>query len=140
VSRRVDRIADLLMGAAYADRAPEGGEVDLVRETLAELMSVPALPDWLEWRISDFKPEHHDIQDAVDKLALTTHEEKVHLLELIATVNECDETWDLEEDAYLRKVAAALGLGPEDYADLTVNELSIQRISRVLMPPPLPKS
>jgi len=32
------------------------------------------------------------------------------LLQLVAAVNDADEEYDLEEDLYLRKVAAAIGL------------------------------
>jgi uncharacterized tellurite resistance protein B-like protein len=137
---RVDRIADLLMGAAHADRRMDGHELETVKGLLCRFMSVTELPDWLEWRIADFDVTHLDVEACVAKLGLTTEDEKRHLLELIASVHESDDTWDLDEDAYLRRVAEALALPEDAWSDLTVSELSIDRISRALIPPPLPKS
>jgi uncharacterized tellurite resistance protein B-like protein len=139
-ARRVDLIADLLMGAAHADHAMDGQELGTVKALLCRFLSADALPEWLEWRIGDFDPEHFDVEACVQKLALATQDEKRKLLELCAAVHEADDTWDLDEDAYLRRVASALGLAESDYGDLTISELRIDRISRALIPPPLPKS
>lgn len=139
-ARRVDLIADLLMAGAHADHSLNGQEVSTVKQLLCRFMNVPELPEWLEWRVGDFNPAHFDLQDCIAKLDLSTQEEKRTLLELVTAVHESDDTWDLDEDAYLRQVAKALGLAEEDYADLTISELSIDRISRALIPPPLPKT
>ena len=138
-ARRVDLIADLLMGAAHADSSMDGQELATVKQLLCRFMNVSELPEWLEWRIGDFDPAHFSMQECIGKLGLATHDEKRTLLELVTAVHESDDTWDLDEDAYLRRVAKALGLAEEDYADLTISELSIDRISRALIPPPLPK-
>ena len=61
------------------------------------------------------------------------------MLEIIPNVHDSDELWDLDEDAYLRAVAAELGMAEDSYADLTVQELDIGEIGAVLLPPPLPK-
>jgi uncharacterized tellurite resistance protein B-like protein len=140
MTKRVDLIADLLMGAAHADHHYEGSELLLVRELLERFMKVRKLPDWLEWRIGDFKPQHLEVEQAVVKLGISSKEDKRHLLELIVTVHEADDTWDLDEDAYLRRVATALEMPEEDWADLTVQDLEMDRISKLLVPPPLPKS
>lgn len=139
MSRRVDLIADLLMGAAHADHSFGGVELKTVRELMGRFMKVAQLPEWLEWRIQDFKPGHLDVEEAAAKIDLTTNQEKRYLLELIVAVHEADEMWDLDEDLYLRRVAVALALPAEEWADLTVQDLEMERISSLLMPPPLPK-
>jgi len=140
MKRRPDKVADLLMGAALADRHLDGRELDTVRTLLRRAMGRPSLPEWLVWRLDDFKPEHLDVTEAVAKLGLDSDDTKRKLLELIVAVHESDETWDLSEDAYLREVASALGLAAADYADLTVGELEIESIGRAVLPPPLPRS
>lgn len=140
MKRRPDKVADLLMGAALADRHLDGRELATVKRLLCRAMGRRELPDWLEWRLDDFTPEHLDVAEAVRKLGLDSRDAKRKLLELVAAVHESDETWDLSEDAYLHEVAAALGLARADYADLTVGELEIESIGRVVIPPPLPQS
>ena len=140
MSERHDLIADLLMGAALADKHLAGVELETVKELLARAMSTPSIPDWLEWRLQDFKPAHLDVADATSKLALKTKKEKRQLLELIVAVHESDDTWDLAEDAYLREVGEALGLPEKAYADLTIADLELEIIGKGLVPPPLPKS
>ena len=140
MTKRVDLIADLLMGAAHADRELDGKELETVKKLLQKVIKRSRLPDWLQWRVEDFKPAHLDIPEAVGKLGLKTDDEKHKLLEMIVAVHESDDTWDLDEDAYLRQVAAALGLEGDAYDDITVAELEIESIAKLVVPPPLPKT
>ncbi len=139
MSERHDLIADLLMGAALADKHLAGAELKTVKKLLANAMSTSSIPDWLEWRLEDFKPEHLDVAAAASKLGLKTNKEKRQLLELIVAVHESDDTWDLAEDAYLREVAQALDLAEEAYEDLTVADLELEILGKGLVPPPLPQ-
>jgi uncharacterized membrane protein YebE (DUF533 family) len=139
MTERNELIADLLMGAALADRHLEGSELDTVKRLLCEAMSVMKLPARLERRIKQFDPRKLDVFATVDALGLDSDHDKRKLLELVAAVHESDQMWDFDEDAYLRKLANALRLPPEAYADLTVEVLSVEAIGKVLMPPPLPK-
>lgn len=131
-------VADLLMGAAHADQHLDGRELAKVEELLREATGKRALPAELDERLSSFDPEALDVKETVNALELDGADDKRHLLELICAVHDSDEVWDLDEDAYLRSVADAVGLGPSDYADLTVAELEIGDIGAALLPPPLP--
>lgn len=136
---RVELIADLLMGAAYADRHLEQRELEKVKKLLAELTGKSALSAQLEDRLSRFEPNKLDVRLTVDELDLKSDLEKRKLLELITAVHDADEIWDFDEDLYLRGVAAALGVPDADISDLTVGELQIDVIGEALLPPPLPK-
>ncbi len=139
MSNRNELIADLLMGAALADKHLDGRELEAVKRLLTEAMGVDKLPTSLEHRLERFKANELDMFGSVAQLGLRTKKEKRTLLELVVAVHESDELWDFDEDAYLRKLAAALRVPEEDYADLTVEVLSVETIGKVLMPPPLPK-
>ena len=131
-------IADLLMGAAHADQHLDGRELTKVKDLLCKATSNALLPKELEDRLDAFSPADLDVAATVAALDFEGEEDKRHLLELITAVHDSDEVWDLDEDAYLREVALALGLDPDDYADLTVAELEIGDIGAALLPPPLP--
>ncbi|HHH29532.1 MAG TPA: hypothetical protein ENK57_14455 [Polyangiaceae bacterium] len=130
-------VADLLMGAAHADQHLDGRELKKVEELLCKATKMPLLPE-LKDRLAGFDPAALDIAATVAGLHFESEGDKRHLLELIAAVHDSDEVWDLDEDAYLREVAGALGLDVDDYADLTVAELEIGDIGAALLPPPLP--
>lgn len=131
-------IADLLMGAAHADRHLDGRELKKVQDLLCKATSNALLPQELQDRLDAFSPDDLDVAATVAALHFESDADKRHLLELITAVHDSDEVWDLDEDAYLRQVASALGLEADDYADLTVAELEIGDIGAALLPPPLP--
>ncbi|MEM1033566.1 MAG: TerB family tellurite resistance protein [Myxococcota bacterium] len=135
----IEAIADLLMGAAYADRYLDGREFDSVRQTLLKATGRGVLPADLEARLRRFDPQSHDPAAVAASMTSTLDPtEKRRVLELIAAVHDADEVWDLDEDAYLRRVAGALGLEPSDYGDLSVGEVSVEAWGEGLLPPPLP--
>ncbi len=149
MATRNELIADLLMGAAYADQHLDGREMDAARRTLAKAMRSKKVPPGLVQRLERFDPKRFDLEATVAKLRLASDQHKRHLLELIAEVHASDEVLDLDEDAYLRAVARALGLPPEAYQDLAIENLSIEAITlagdalmdgdgRSGRPPPLP--
>lgn len=141
MSTKHDHIADLLMGAALADQHLDGREYEAVKQLLAKAMRRKSVPAALEQRLKNFKASKFDAIDTVKKLRLTSAKEKRNLLELIAKVHDSDDLWDFDEDAYLRKIAAALGVDESVYKDLTVEVLSIETIGdEILGPPPLPKT
>jgi len=133
-----EAIADLLMGAAYADRYLDGREFDVVRQTLQKATGRGVLPSPLEARLRHFDPQSHDVKTSVASMTDLSKEDKRHLLELVATVHDADDVWDLDEDAYLKEVASALGVEEEAYQDLSVGEVSVEALGEGLLPPPLP--
>ena len=130
-------VADILMGAAHADGSLEGTETDAVRQVLSELLDGGELTSDLVDRVERFDPKAFDLQAACDQLKTETPEERRFLLNLVSSITESDESHDLDESAYIRRVGACLGASSEEYKDLTVEIISISGIQRP--PPPLPK-
>jgi uncharacterized tellurite resistance protein B-like protein len=129
-------LADILMGAAHADGSAEGAETDEVRSTLKKLLDGAELSEELNNRLELFNPKEFDLQVACDELGAETAEDRRFLLKLVASITESDETHDLDESAYIRRVGGCLGASPEEYSDLTVEILSVSQGRS--NPPPLP--
>jgi hypothetical protein len=119
-----------------------------VRAALRRASGESVLPAALEARIDGFRPAAFDLDATVASLAIDDAASKRQLLELIAAVHEADDITDLDEDAYLRAVAEALGVPAADYADLVIDELAVESIRGAWAglsdatprrkPPPLP--
>jgi hypothetical protein len=62
-------LADLLMGAAYADAHFDGQEGDVVRQKLATWLEVEELPEEIEKRLETFDHEAFDLFVTVSLLA-----------------------------------------------------------------------
>jgi uncharacterized tellurite resistance protein B-like protein len=139
---REELIVDLLMGAAHADQQADGNEIEAVKRLVCQLSGAPKLSPRLEKRVAEFDPAKFDVAVTVSKLRLRTDVEKRKLIELVAAVEQADDILDLAEDAYLRKVAGALGMPASAYADLTLDVIDIDDIRSSLLPtpPPLPGS
>jgi uncharacterized tellurite resistance protein B-like protein len=137
MSDRFESIAKILMGAALADDNLDGRELDTVRALVCEAMGLAELPEDLERKLHLFDKDELDVAKVVEAADLSGDDDKIKLLELIVAVHDSDEVWDLHEDEYLRKVADAMGLAKEKYADMTL-DFSIEEAGTVLKPPPLP--
>ena len=139
-----ETIADLLMGAAYADNHLDGRELDAVKKLLANVMSLEQLPEEMAARLESFDAKGFDARAAAQSLELTTEEEKRNLVELIAAVTEADEELDLDENDYIEEVAGALDLPRATFTDLTVEVLSVENLQAagqrlMSVPPPIPE-
>ncbi len=132
MKEHIDTITDLLLGAAYADKRLEGDELSAITKMVCKLLSVDDLPAAQSAQISGFNPAKFDVAGAGAALSSLTDADKTKVLELIASVNESDEVIDFDEDAYLRKVAAALGLGEEVIGEHTIEILSEDDIDGML--------
>jgi uncharacterized tellurite resistance protein B-like protein len=128
----VDTITDLLLGAAYADKQLQGGELDAIRSMLVKLLGVKNLPQAQADRITAFNPAKFDITAATAKLKFESAETKRKVIELVASVSDSDEELDMAEDAYLRKVAKGLGLTDDDIKDLTIEVLEDDALDGIL--------
>jgi len=142
MSMRNELIADLLMGAAFADNRLDGREYAAVKKLLAGVIDAEELPADMESRLKAFNPKTFDPAGAAKSLLLKEDTEKRKLIELIAAVTEADDVLDLDEDAYLKRVAEALDMPKESYADLSIEILSVENLqeagSKLLEPPPPP--
>jgi uncharacterized tellurite resistance protein B-like protein len=128
----IDTITDLLLGAAYADKRLEGGELKSISAMLCKLLGVDTLPAAQSERIQGFNPAKFDVKAAAGRLKFESNENKRKVLELVASVSESDDEIDMAEDAYLRKVAAGLGMSDDDIKDLTVEVLEDDELEGLL--------
>ncbi len=130
----IDTITDLLLGSAYADKRLEGGELAAITAMLCKLLGTAALPKAQSDRIAGFNPAKFDVAKTAATLKAESVESKRKVLELIASVSESDDEIDLAEDAYLRKVAAGMGISEAEIADLTVEVLEDDELEGLLKP------
>ena len=139
---REDTIAELLMGAAAADGELVPDEVEGVRAILRKALRMARLPAHVEACISVFAPARFSLERAVAELGLATDADKRHLLELVAAVRDLDGIHDLEEDAFLGRLATALGLPRAVWSDLVLDVEELPAATDALLgkgPPPLPR-
>jgi uncharacterized tellurite resistance protein B-like protein len=128
----IDTITDLLLGAAYADKRLEGGELKSISAMLCKLLGTDELPAAQHERITGFNPAKFDVKAAAGRLRFESAENKRKVLELVASVSESDDEIDMAEDAYLRKVAAGLGMSDADIKDLTIEVLEDDELEGIL--------
>jgi uncharacterized tellurite resistance protein B-like protein len=130
-------VADILMGAAYADGTLEGAEAEAVHRVLRELFDGKELPAEILARVEGFDPKDFDLQTACESLNIETPEDRRMLLNLVSTITESNESHDFDESAYIRRVGVCLGASSKEYEDLTVEIISVSGVRRP--PPPLPR-
>ena len=142
MSTKNELIADLLMGAAYADARLDGREYRVVKALLAKVTNVEKLGADMEGWLRGFARKKFDPVEAAKSLGLETEQKKRHLIELIAAVTDADGVFDLDENAYIENVAKALELPKERYADLTIEVLTVENLQNageeLMKPPPAP--
>jgi uncharacterized tellurite resistance protein B-like protein len=117
---RLPLVADILMDAAHADDTLAGEEKAAVKRLLREILEEPSLPMDLDFHIEEFAPGRFDLKATAAAFANEPPAIKRRLLELCAAVHAADGEIDFTEDEQLRRVADAMGLAPESYADMVV--------------------
>lgn len=122
---RIRVIADLLLGAAYADKNLSGHEEATIRTMLAKLLETD-LPAAVDEQIRKFDVAAFDLASVAKDFAKDPPLKKRELIELVAGVHDADDELDLDEDEYIRKLAEALGMPKSDYEDLSIEVLSIE--------------
>jgi uncharacterized tellurite resistance protein B-like protein len=120
---RIPLVADILMGAAHADSHLHGEEKSAVRRLLRQLLDGAALPMDLEFRIEEFDPAAFDLGETAAAFAGEPVEIRRRLLELVSAVHAADQEYDLSEDEFVHRLAAALGMTEDSYRDLAVTVL-----------------
>lgn len=129
----IDTFADLLLGAAYADKRLEGREVATIRALLERVAGESPLPAGLEARIKAFNPAKHDARGAAATLWFLSDADKRTVVDLVAKVTEADDVIDLAEDDYLRKVALGLGMSDAEIAEITIQILDDDELDGLLV-------
>ncbi|MDC0716855.1 TerB family tellurite resistance protein [Nannocystis bainbridge] len=132
MKQHIEKITQLLLGAAYADKRLAGAEITRIRSLLSTLLGGAEVPEELLRMINTFSPAAFNVQQVASALDDLSTEDKRKLLELVASVNDADEELDLAEDIYLRTLAAALGLDEEKYSDLTLEILAGEELHGLL--------
>ena len=132
MKEHIDTITDLLLGAAYADKRLEGDELRAITKMVCKLLGTDELPEDKSARLKAFNPAKFDINTAAASLSSLDDGDKKTVLDLIASLNESDDELDLDEDAYLRKVASALGVDASVIADMTIEILSDEDLDGML--------
>jgi len=128
----IDTFADLLLGAAYADKRLEGREVDTIRALLERAADQSPLSAGLEARMRAFNPAKHDARGAAATLWFLSGVDKRTVVDLIAKVTEADGEIDLAEDDYLRKVALGLGMSDAEIAEITIEIIDDDELDGLL--------
>jgi uncharacterized tellurite resistance protein B-like protein len=132
-------VADILLGAAYADGTGDGSEILAVRDLLKEITAEKDLPPDLEKRVSTFSPKSFDLAKSAKIVKDAGKITPRRMLELCATIRDADEEIDMAEDDYIKKVGKAFGLAEKDFKDLTL-DYDVEEVKAALKPPaPPPK-
>lgn len=138
---RILPMTEVLLGAVYADSERTDSEIAAVRTLLAGVFE-GELPAEVATRLDAFDASAFALDVAIEPFLDDPPELKRKLLELVAAVRDADEIVDLEEDAYITRVAAALGVAKAAYADLVL-DLEIEEMAEVVETvrrgPPPPK-
>lgn len=132
MKQHIDTITDLLLGAAYADKRLAGSELNTIETLLSKVLGVDELPAAQQRRITSFNPARFDVAAAAGELKALSELDKHKLLDLIGSVNDSDDELDFDEDAYLRKVASALGLSDDEVDHLQIEVLDDESLAGLL--------
>ena len=105
-------IGELMLGAAWSDGEKCAVEIITIAEQLKDFVEADDLPAFVSRRLEKFDPENFDVEKACESLRLTTYQDRLNVLNLVARVTGADMVVRPEELAYLKRVAAAIGLDP----------------------------
>ncbi|MCA9517771.1 MAG: TerB family tellurite resistance protein [Myxococcales bacterium] len=106
-------IGELMMGAAYADGEKQGIEVVAICEQLKQFVEAELLPNAVKRRLDHFDPDAFDLEAACRRLDVHDDDDRLAVMNLIATVTGADAVMHTSELAYMRRVAQSIGLDPD---------------------------
>jgi tellurite resistance protein len=115
---RLYALADILLGAAYADGSFSEDEQIEVGARLIKAMGGSVLTNDLETRVAIFDPVSFDLADALGRLGVDDMRERAVLLADVAAVIAADGEIEAEERSYLWRLAGMLGLKVDDVVAL----------------------
>jgi uncharacterized tellurite resistance protein B-like protein len=118
--RHILHVADLLMGAVWADGEQREEELAEVARLLAASVPGKQLPASVAARLRSFRRETFDLPATAAALESGSASEKRHWLECVAAVRDADNEIDFLEDDFLRDTAVLLGMESATWADLTM--------------------
>jgi uncharacterized tellurite resistance protein B-like protein len=109
----VSALGELMLGAAFADGDKQAVEVVTIAEQLKEFVDIEHMPQLLARRLERFDPKTFDVEEACRQLSASTTEDRLAVLQLVARVVGADSVLHPGEVSYLRRVAQALGIDPD---------------------------
>jgi len=110
-------LAELMLAAAWSDGTKIAVEIVAIAEQLKDFVETTALPAHVSQRMESFDPTRFDVAAACAQLILTNDDDRLAVLSLLARVVGADRVLHPAEEAYMMRVAAALGL---DTSTLTI--------------------
>lgn len=126
---RILPMTDVLLGAVYADSERTDAEIEAVKKLLVSVFD-GELPADVAARIDGFDAAKFALDAAIEPFVDDPPELHRKLLELVAAVRDADDIVDFEEDAYITRVAAMLGVPKIAYADLVL-DLEVEDLTEV---------
>ena len=135
----LERITDILMGAAHSDGDFDPEEAGVIGDILAELIGGNLSPRVAN-RITSFDPAKFDLNATGSALVMSSATDRRALLMLVAKVVDADGIHDFMEDEYINSVAQAIGAKQDEYQDLTAMVMEISTVTPPPPPPPGPPS
>ncbi len=126
-------LAELLMGAAYADGVYDGHEAEAIGDILRGLFPHEELPVEVTSHLATFDIDDFDLTNTCASMEPLGEEAKHKLLGLLSRVTDADGVHDLAETEYLHEVAQAFGLDEDEYDHHTIELIEIGT------PPPIPE-
>jgi uncharacterized tellurite resistance protein B-like protein len=103
-------LAELMLAAAWSDGNKVAVEIVAIAEQLKEFVETTSLPEHVSQRMGHFDPATFDVTAAVAELTLASDDDRVAVLNLLARVVGADRVVHPAEEAFMKKVASALGL------------------------------
>lgn len=110
--RELGALAELMLGAAWADGTKLAVEVVAIAEQLKSFVDAPTLPEHVSQLMERFDPKTFDVAQACARLTFSDDNDRVGVLSLLARVSGADRVLHPDEELYLQKVAALIGLDP----------------------------
>lgn len=112
--RELATLAEIMLGAAYADGRATWPERSAIAAQLAGFLGHKELPDAIVARIQAFDPATFDLEAACRALNVKTPDDRVQLLALVARITDADARLNRGELTYLQRVASIVGATPEE--------------------------
>ena len=113
-------LAYVLLAAGHADGTLCDREQRTIARLLTDLAGGNRLPRWLEQHMAEFDPVAFDLEQAAEQLRSIPPVQRRHVAELVRSVCDANNAFDLEEERFLLGFVIALALSHEDVADLVV--------------------
>jgi hypothetical protein len=107
-------LGEVLLGAASAAGAISAVKLTVVHGQVVKLLAMDELPSGVAARLACFEPAHFRLHEAIRLLGLRRLDECVALLKALAVVIRSEGVVRSVEYQYVLRVAAELGLRPDD--------------------------